>query len=192
MSSGIVAERDALKAELASLRAALAQAEQEIPRLSEQNRQLGLELFEAQQLRKQAERERDLAKRLVNRLPLCPDHRDKFQPEQCQACRAEQAEQAVANERKDSEDALTERDAFQAENHRLLVETMELRTRLAEAKQRGRAADAYDAVYRRLMESSAHGRLDSDVWYALTKAHDMLDALQPPLKNSARHRAAQP
>lgn len=39
-----------------------------------------------------AARESDLAKRLVNRLPLCHDHRDKFAPDQCQACRAEQAE----------------------------------------------------------------------------------------------------
>src|SRR6185503_5379109 len=111
------------------LRAALAQAEQEIPRLSEQNRQLGLELFEAQQLRKQAERERDLAKRLGNRLPLCSDHRDKFQPEQCQACRAEQAEQALAAKAyyiADRERAITE----------FVTEVATLRTRLAEAESR--------------------------------------------------------
>jgi hypothetical protein len=39
-----------------------------------------------------AQREAGLAKRIVNRLPLCPDHRDKFDPDACQACRAERLE----------------------------------------------------------------------------------------------------
>src|SRR5688572_1255552 len=38
----------------------------------------------------------DLAKRLVNRLPLCQDHRDKFSPEDCQACGRERAERQAA------------------------------------------------------------------------------------------------
>ena len=42
-----------------------------------------------------AEAQRDLARRLVLRLPLCQDHRDKFDSEHCQACRAERAEARV-------------------------------------------------------------------------------------------------
>jgi len=41
----------------------------------------------------EAQRKYGLASRLVTRLPLCQDHRDKFDPEHCQACRAERAEQ---------------------------------------------------------------------------------------------------
>lgn len=49
-------------------------------------------LDSARQRLADAEAQRDLAKRLVARLPLCQDHRDKFDPEHCQACRAERAE----------------------------------------------------------------------------------------------------
>ena len=31
----------------------------------------------------------------------------------------------------------------------------------------------YSSAYRRLMEQSAQGKLDSDVWYLLTKAYNM-------------------
>jgi hypothetical protein len=53
---------------------------------------LRADAFESRRQLADAEAQRDLAKRLVSRLPLCQDHRDKFDPEHCQACRAERAE----------------------------------------------------------------------------------------------------
>jgi hypothetical protein len=42
--------------------------------------------------------------------------------------------------------------------------------------------EAYEGTYARLKEMSALGKLDSDVWYALTKAHQKAEALrrEPP------------
>ena len=68
------------------------------------------------------ERQLELAKRIIDRLPLCPDHRDKVRG-RCLEC-----------------------------VNAALLEALE----------------TYVAVYRRVMEQA--NKIDSDVWYAVTKA----------------------